>query len=245
MSVVLPAAEGSLLTAAAGAPLISLADLAPGDGVLILSPHPDDESLGCGAAIAAAAAAGKSVALIQLTDGEGSHPGSQHFGPQGRVAIRARELRDALAILAPEQSVPLLHIGLPDGCSAPAMLSPAMHREMRDFAMKMGAGSIWSTWGGDPHCDHETAAAAAAQLAAELDLPHWSFPVWGRFGSRSVPEGLRRFDAGAFGARKAEAIRCHRSQLDGAIMDDPQGFQLPPDLAEHFAQHPEIFIRER
>ncbi len=55
----------------------SLNDIIGGGTCLILAPHPDDESLGCGGLIAACVAAGRSPLVVILTDGAGSHPNSQ------------------------------------------------------------------------------------------------------------------------------------------------------------------------
>ena len=70
---------------------------------LILAPHPDDESLGCGGLIAACAAAGRPPLVVILTDGAGSHPNSREFPPNRLRAVRAQEARDAVA-----------HLNLPD-----------------------------------------------------------------------------------------------------------------------------------
>ena len=70
-----PFAEGALLRAARGAPVVDVDALAAG-GVLVLAPHPDDETLGCGAALAAAVTAGYAVRVVAATDGDGSHPRS-------------------------------------------------------------------------------------------------------------------------------------------------------------------------
>ena len=48
---------------------------------LILAPHPDDESLGCGGLIAEACARGRPPAVIIVSDGTGSHPLSREYPP--------------------------------------------------------------------------------------------------------------------------------------------------------------------
>ncbi|WP_187336294.1 PIG-L deacetylase family protein [Novosphingopyxis iocasae] len=236
---------GTMLEAVSAAPAVELTELAPGAGVLLLSPHPDDETLGCGTAIAALAASGKKLSLVQITGGGGSHPGSKRFNAAAITAIRERELNDALHILAPGVDVPVLRLGLPDGRSSVDMIDLAAQQSVLKFAQDHVIGAVWSTWRGDPHCDHQTAAAAALRIAATLKVPHWSFPIWGRFGDRSVPHALRRFVAPKYRARKMAAIRCHRSQLGEVIDDDPEGFRLTPELVAHFSDDPEIFIRER
>ena len=61
----------------------SLNDIIGGGTCLILAPHPDDESLGCGGLIAACVAAGRSPLVVILTDGAGSHPNSRRFRRPG------------------------------------------------------------------------------------------------------------------------------------------------------------------
>ena len=54
--------------------------------MLILAPHPDDETLGCGGLIAAASAAGHPPFVLVLTDGTGSHPNSRSY-PPGSLSV--------------------------------------------------------------------------------------------------------------------------------------------------------------
>src|ERR1700759_4483419 len=74
-----------------------------GEGTcVILAPHPDDESLGCGGLIATCAAAGRPPLVVILTDGAGSHPHSRMFPPDRLRACRAREVRTAVGMLGLE-----------------------------------------------------------------------------------------------------------------------------------------------
>ncbi|RKJ98019.1 PIG-L family deacetylase, partial [Pseudoroseomonas wenyumeiae] len=70
--------------------------LAPG-GLVVLAPHPDDESLGCGGLLAAAAQAGRAVAVVFVSDGGASHPRSRRYP---RLALRRLREAEALAALA-------------------------------------------------------------------------------------------------------------------------------------------------
>ena len=56
--------------------------------VVVLSAHPDDESLGCGGTMALLAAAGAEVSLVIATDGEATH-GSAQTGAQTAPRRRA------------------------------------------------------------------------------------------------------------------------------------------------------------
>ena len=232
--------EGSLLRAAAKAPKIDIETIAPKGTVLIVDPHPDDETFGCGLAMAAAAIKGRTIAIVLLTDGEGSHPNIKTVAPNKLAELRSSELARALEILVPSRRVDVLRVHLPDGKSR---YEASLAGEVLPFARSHGASAIWSTWRGDPHCDHETASALGHDLANDLAIPHWSFAVWGRFGERVVPSDLFTFDAPNLAPRKREAIAAYRSQIDPNIIDDPNGFTMPEGLVAHFAEHPEIFVR--
>jgi len=237
--------EGALLDAARDAAPVGIATLAPPGGLLIVVPHPDDETLGCGMAIAAAADAGRRIAILLLTDGEASHPGSRRFPEDRRRALRRNEFDRALTMLAPGCRVRIWAAHCPDGASGPSAADERLFQAALGAARSHGTRAVWSTWEGDPHCDHEAAAKLAARLARELGAAHWSFPVWGRFGKRPVPHPLRLFAKRRFASAKRAAMAAHASQMTDLIGDDPHGFVMPPALAAHFQTHPEIFIHER
>lgn len=57
--------------AAADSPLATLHPITASDSVLIVAPHPDDESLCCGGLIHAARRAGANVSIVWITSGDG------------------------------------------------------------------------------------------------------------------------------------------------------------------------------
>lgn len=236
-----------MLDIASCAPTVYLDDIAPGGTVLVVSPHPDDETLGCGLAIAAAIAAGRDVLILLTTDGEASHPGSRSVGKDALRRIRRGELETALAILSGGQEVPILTLGLPDGRSAPCMIAgerlDALVRSLRLRDIR----SVWTTWRRDPHIDHRTAAVLARRLANALEADLWSYPIWGRF-LPAAPEtrDLRRFACPSedLADRKRRALAAYRSQFDNLIDDDTEGFIMPLAILAHFASFDEIFIRD-
>lgn len=223
-------------------------DIAPGHGtVLLLAPHPDDETLGCGAAIAALAQAGRPVQVVLVTDGAASHPRSRLYDRQRLAATRRAELRAALRELAGEAARPVIELGYPD-LAAPdseAEIAAAADRIAR--LLPDAPAAIWTTWQGDPHPDHERCARLAARLARACPgTPLWAYPIWGRFDSAHplpAPGDIRLLRLPQFAARKTRAIRAHASQMSDLIPDDPEGFAMPEEMQAHFANHPEIFIR--
>jgi LmbE family N-acetylglucosaminyl deacetylase len=59
--------------ASAAEPIPPLRPLVAGDSILVVSPHPDDESLCCGGLISTARRIGASVSIVWVTNGDGFH----------------------------------------------------------------------------------------------------------------------------------------------------------------------------
>jgi len=92
-----PAIAALLLLALAAGPVYSyplsdLAALGPTDRVLIVAPHPDDESLCCAGIVARARAAGAHVAIVWLTSGDAFELDAdwvEHTLRPGQAGLRA------------------------------------------------------------------------------------------------------------------------------------------------------------
>ena len=236
---------GEYLAAAERLPITASLDrlFGPG-GALILAPHPDDESIGCGGLIAAAAAAGREVEIIVLSDGTASHPGSAAYPPPRLKALREAETRAAARALglAPTR---LRFLGLPDRAvpAAGPGLRAAVAAILRAIAGRPPPAAILATWAQDPHADHQACAAIAAALALELPTARrLEYPVWGWAFATPIPGFAlgpepdlpapphgRRLDITAHLPAKRCAIAAHASQVTALIHDDPAGFRLPPE----------------
>lgn len=225
--------------------------LAPSGAVLVIAPHPDDETLGCGAAVMAALRAGRRVTVALLTGGGMSHPGSLSHPRRSLIALRRREFAQALARLSEGAGgalVDALVLDLPDGAvpHEPARLEAVADR-LAERAIADDVGSLWCTWRGDPHCDHEAAAILGDLVEARLharsrEIVRCEYAVWGRFGERVCPRDVIAVPPGALREAKAHAMAAYASQLTPLIDDDPDGFMMPPALTAHFAAAPEVFV---
>src|SRR3978361_422658 len=80
-------------------PVGNLSDVIGLGWCLILAPHPDDESLGCGGLIAGCCQPGRAPVVACLTDGGMSHPGSQTYHRERLVHLREAEMRAATSRL--------------------------------------------------------------------------------------------------------------------------------------------------
>lgn len=215
---------------------------------VILVPHPDDESLGCGGLIAACCARLTPPRLIVVTDGAGSHPNSRACPPARLVAIRAREIRDAAALLGLGAHA-IDFLGLPDAAAPTA--GPDFEDAVAAIAATLRrtrASALLAPWRHDPHCDHVAADAMARAAAARTGVRHLAYPVWGWTlpPETELPEPRlsgHRLDIAAHLPAKQAAIAAHRSQHAGLIADDPAGFQLPERLLAVFRRPFEVFLR--
>ncbi len=215
-------------------PCVSLDDLAPAGALVVIAPHPDDETLACGGLIASALDGGREVRVIVVTDGSGSHPGSLEYSPGQVAALRERELDAAMESLG-LNGAHLLKLALPDGrlCEAgPAALANRVLAALSGVSV----GSIFVPGEDDPHPDHRTAALAAVRLADTCGARLWRYPVRAHVIATflEAPADLVQLEVSAVLKRKRAALACHASQLGDLIQDDPQGFYLnPDDLHQH------------
>ena len=235
---------GQARAAFLAAPLVDLGALCPGGSLLVVAPHPDDESLGCGGLIALATQAGCKVTVAALTDGEASHPDSRAYPPARLAELRRLELRQAVDRLA-GPAVAVETLGAPDG------RLEACEGEAQAWLAKLGRRvsfqAVFTTWAADPHPDHKAAFRIAAGLAAVWDADLFAYPVWGLTLADAEDAGpaapCLRLDISTVLDRKRSAIAAHRSQTTPLIGDDPEGFRLgEADLARHLAPF-EVFIR--
>lgn len=229
-----------------GLPFASFGQMAPGTS-LILAPHPDDESLGCGGLIAMASAGGCPPIIVCVTDGAGSHPNSRTYPPLRLRVTREAELHDAAAILGTgAERVHFLRLRDtraprcgPDFDAAVAVISALICRH--------DISTIFTSWRFDPHCDHEATAVLGTAVANACDVRLAFYPVWGWLlpPEEVLPivaiEG-QRLDITAVLPRKRRAIAAHRSQYSDLVTDDPSGFRLPHELFAVAEQSFEVFL---
>jgi LmbE family N-acetylglucosaminyl deacetylase len=227
-------------------PMMGLRTITGGGPVLILAPHPDDESLGCGGLIAACCEAGMPPFVLFLTDGTGSHPRSLSYPPERLRATREMEAHHAIAALGLRRDRTAF-LGLQDTATPHAgVVFDRAVGAIVELATAMDCSAIAAPWQHDPHCDHLAAHRMAQAAARALHLRHIAYPVWGW----TLP-GDDELDAVVVGGRldirqhlpaKRRAIAAHASQHGGLITDDPTGFQLPHHLLAVFDEPYEVFL---
>ena len=238
---------GELLEAAQAFPVSSLKQRLGEGGLVVVAPHPDDESLGCGGLIAEACAEGRRVRVIVVSDGTGSHPASKAY-PKARLRdLRETEARRAVNELGLDSDKDIEFLRLPDRFvpSDGPFAEKAIERIVAS-AREVRAAALFVSWRHDPHCDHQASyrlARAAQRRLTAVKL--FEYTIWGTALPAETPvepAGGFRLEIGRHLARKQRAIDAHRSQTTDLIADDPNGFRLTGTDLARFALVYESFF---
>ena len=183
--------------------------------VVVVAPHPDDETLGAGGLIAWLSQQNVAVKVLAVTDGENAYPGQSTQECAELAALRRAEQTSALALLGVSEDQ-VVRLGLPD--SGIAAHEQELAERLR--ALVDRDTHLIAPWQGDFHPDHEACGRAAEQAvrATGARLTSYLFWTWHRGTPATIKDlPLRQFclENDVF-RLKAEALACHRSQLTRA-----------------------------
>lgn len=173
--------------------------------VLVIAPHPDDESAGPGGAIAQHAARGDVVAVVYVTNGV-------HGDPTGRrdaaeyVALRRAEADAACDRLGVG---PREYWGLPDGCAVTPADLEAVVGLLVDALYRLGPATVYAPHEGESHPDHHFIGRAAREAVGRVSSAPVlvGYEVWSPLEAQFVLDVTDVYDA------KRDAVRCYPSQL--------------------------------
>lgn len=218
-------------------------DLAECEGLVVVAPHPDDETLGLGAMAAQLAASGTDVRVVSVSDGGAAYPVASRLERTRLEDTRCRELLRATTILG---LPPPISLHLPDG-------QLADHEDrLADLLVELLDGSApgtWcaATWRGDGHPDHEAVGRAAATAAARTGVGFVEYPVWMWHWSRPFDPAVPWHRAYAVPLaefaleRKNAAAQCFQSQFQAPAPDIPP--ILPTDVLHRLLSVGEVVFR--
>jgi LmbE family N-acetylglucosaminyl deacetylase len=216
-------------------------DLSECARLVVVAPHPDDETLGIGATAAQLAASGVDVQAVSASDGGGARPDVSAAERLRLEATRRSELLEATSILGMGRP---LSLGLPHGhlCEHEYRLTGLLV-EILDGA----APGTWcaATWRGDGHPDHEAVGRAAAAACARTGVTLVEYPVWmwhwATPADPDVPWQCAYAVPLAHWAveRKNQAAQCFHSQFE------PYGSEavLPPFVLQRLMAVGEVVFR--
>jgi LmbE family N-acetylglucosaminyl deacetylase len=190
-----------------------------GKPILVISPHPDDETLGVGGLISTQISEGTPVKVIAVTDGENAYG----QGDSTIAANRRMEQTAALEQLGLKSS-DIVRFGLTDSDVSSEQNTLAE----RLLPLVSNETHIFAPWIGDFHPDHEACGRAAQTVArsAGASLTFYFFWTWHR-GTPQLLQGLplRSLSLSANHRRsKLRALSQYRSQLE-----HPSGEPILPD----------------
>ncbi len=137
------------------------------DRVLVIAPHPDDETLGCGGAIGLHIESGDDLRLVIVTDGRRSRAGG--LDEDVMVELRAHEAMDAADVFNRQRHLPtgnfeLYHLGLPEGQWIEGELIEILQRQISEWEPTI----IYTTSCVDFHPEHLRVAHSLARALQSL-----------------------------------------------------------------------------
>lgn len=143
-----------------------------GDDVLVVVAHPDDETFGCGATIAALGQAGVSVHVVALTSGEAALDHVDRTVP-GLAERRRDEFAQACSRLG---AATWTGLDLPD--------SRLSHHRL-DIGRRVGAlveqvrpAHVLTTWWDEPHADHAALGSEVVSVARHSGVQVSGCLIW-------------------------------------------------------------------
>lgn len=216
---------------------------------LIVAPHADDETLGCGGLIALKRQQGARVCVVILTDGRASHPDHPRLSGEDLVATRQQEAIQALGLLgvSPEQ---VHFLNQPD--QSVSTLSPvatqSVVNQLVQLLKELTPQESYVTYRSDVHSDHEATYRLVTDAIAQSQLPIrlYEYPIytfWRPWLLNLEAAGistLHRLPIGSVLAQKKRAIRVYRSQYLPIPPD--QKATLPEGFIYRFMRPYELFF---
>jgi N-acetylglucosamine malate deacetylase 1 len=175
--------------------------------ILVISPHPDDESIGCGGTIRKHVVEGDAVHVVFLTSGE---KGGHGRDEKATIKIRERESAAAQRILGIEA---IEFYREPD--AALRVRTPAVKR-IGEHLRRRRPDVVYVPHGREMHADHRAAVrivrAALDRVANRYRPTVLMYEIW-----TPLQRMDRIVDITPYVNDKRRAIRAYRSQCD--VMD--------------------------
>ena len=183
--------------------------------LLVLAPHPDDETVGCGGYLAWVAAQGGMVTVLLLTGGE---PAEQTSADDHGDGLRRREAQKAAAILGVQQ---VICWSLPDGQLA-THAGPG--DELSALIDRLSPDALLIPHMQEIHPDHAAVGAYPTRIRVRHEPAVMTYEVW----TPQEPNCL--VNISEFMSIKMRAVQVYKSQCDKYCLE-----RLVSGLAEYRA----------
>ncbi|HTY46773.1 MAG TPA: PIG-L deacetylase family protein [Methanomassiliicoccales archaeon] len=187
-------------------PKLDTIDVAGYRRVLILSPHPDDDVIGCGGVIGLCAERGVKVKVVYLTDGR---HGNSNIPMDELIRMRRAEAKSALGVFGYDDTV---FLNLPDmglECTEENV------RTVLDIVKSFKPDAVFAPTFYEMVPDHINTARIAANVALRTrrEIDWYGYEVWCPTLFNPAHH-IVLVDVGAMMDKKIAAINKHRSQTD-------------------------------
>jgi LmbE family N-acetylglucosaminyl deacetylase len=174
--------------------------------VLVLAPHPDDETFGCGGTIRMLTESDVVVDVAFLTRGEqGFEPGAEQSLEASRQMgeVRSQEARAACDVLGVRNVLFL------NGSDTRLNEEPQLAESIAELIRSGGYQRVFCPWPQDGHDDHKATFAHLRRAVVENDLntAFWLYEVWKPLPANTYVPIDRTIET------KRQAIDQYQSQL--------------------------------
>lgn len=216
---------------------------------VILAPHQDDETLGCGGLIARKRHEGQELHVIFLTDGGASHRGHASISGCDLISLRRLEALRAMEKLSVDSAC-VQFWNEPDGTldSLSHQRKEALINRLAALLASVQPGRLFVPCSPDGSSEHDPIIGFAQQAAARAgNAPEiWQYPIWSWWNPLLLASKIfrhreiYRLPAEDYHGLKQKALRCYGSQLNATppAITPP----LPRELVDFCLKDPEYFF---
>lgn len=230
----------------------SLQPLTQLGSIIIVAPHPDDETLGCGGLIAACADLQLPLQIVSVTNGEGSHPHSSQWNSKRLAQLRRREQYQALRALG-LKSPAIHHCNLADGKVGrqPRHVMSKVRTQIVESVSQSDNAALFVTSPDDNHSDHQACARLVNSIKQNYRrIQVFYYTIWPSASWSSHKQGKLateqwHLDIRPALRRKKNAILSFKSQRGLVIKDDPEGFCMTRELLQRSLRPRESYRQVR
>lgn len=218
--------------------------------ILVFSPHFDDESIGCGGAIARHVAEGGYAAVVFMTRGDtGNTTPGKETTPEENEQIRKREADEALKILGVQARD---YLDLPDGF---LQWTPEAVKKAAAMIRKHRPNIIYAPHALDVHNDHKAtwqivfdavpraAWSAFPELGESWHLPELELRGYEVYSPIVLPDLYINISDHI--QTKSQAILQYNSQANQIYNDAALGLNRFRGAMGAGTQYAEAFVRQR
>jgi LmbE family N-acetylglucosaminyl deacetylase len=215
--------------------------------LIVVAPHPDDETLGLGGTIYDHLRSDGSIEIIAVTDGEAADDMADGDARAALATRREREREAALVALgAADLAVTRLRLPDRDVVLHEPHLTDVLRRTFLAAKRVHPACLAALPWREDPHADHQATARAGIEAAVRAGVEYVEIPIWAWYHAtsrRRLPRSRMRLTTISQSARDAKtaALGCFASQVEP--LPGGRGPVLPEDFLDAFLGGQEVILQ--